>query len=413
MPDASRAGNFGDNARTVSGADAAVAPLLEKARRLAPLFKANAAANEKHGVLGAETVEALDTGGFFGIFTPKCLGGAELGPLESLDVVAEVSYADASTGWVMFAAGVGTGTGAAYLDDAGVDQIFRGGRIPVIAGQGIPNGRATPEGNGYRLTGHWSYGSGVRHAAYIHTGAIIMENGAPRLDEHGNPEIRIFVVPSEFVSFDGNWDVLGLRGTASIDYSISDALIPRELTHVSHITEPKRGGGFFRLGIIGIATLGHTGYAIGVGRRVLDELAIIGQTKTGVAGKLSESEHFHEGFANAEAKYRAARAFAYETWGSIADSIERGEPFSTRQLTLIRLALNHATWSVADVCLFAYKEAGGVSLRDSAIQRYFRDMYAGTQHITSSVAILRQCGRELAGLAEGKVWAFLGLVDPH
>jgi len=411
MSDASQAHNAGTGSQSVAVGDAV--SLLDKARRLAPLFRANAVANEKGGLLTDEVVEALDAGGFFGIFVPKCLGGAELGPIDSLDVIAEVTYADASTGWVMFAAGVGTGTGAAYLDDRGIDQIFSDGRIPVIAGQGIPNGKAEPEKNGYRLTGHWSYGSGVRHAAYIHTGAIVLENGAPRLDRQGNPEARIFVVPRELVAFDGNWDVLGLRGTASIDYSISDALIPREFTHVSHATEPKRGGNFYRLGIIGIATLGHTGYAIGVGRRVLDELAIVGQTKTGVAGKLSESEHFHEGFANAEAKYRAARAFAHEAWKSIEESMARGEPFSTRQLTLIRLALNHATWTVADVCLFAYREAGGTSLRDSAIQRYFRDMYAGTQHITSSVPVLRQCGRDLAGLAQGQVWAFLGLVDPH
>jgi hypothetical protein len=40
-------------------------------------------------------------------------------------------------------------------------------------------------------------------------------------------------------------------------------------------------------------------------------------------------------------------------------------------------------------------------------------MHAGTQHITSSQPILRECGRELAGLAEGQVWAALGqLVDP-
>jgi indole-3-acetate monooxygenase len=412
MSDASRAQNPSERLRTTGDGNAAPIPLLEKARRLAPLFKGKAVANERAGLLVDEVVEALDANGFFGIFVPRCLGGAELGPIDSLDVVAEVTQADASTGWVMFAVGVGTGTGAAYLDDGGVDRVFRGGKIPVIAGQGIPNGRATIDKNGYRLSGNWSYGSGVRHAEYIHTGAIVMENDAPRLDGKGNPEARIFVVPRELVAFDGNWDVLGLRGTASIDYSVSDAFIPRELTHVSHANESKRGGGFYRLGIIGIATLGHTGYAIGVGRRVLDELAIVGQTKTGVAGKLSESEHFHEGFANAEARYRAARAFAYETWESIEKSISRDEPFSTRQLTLIRLALNHVTWTVADVCLFAYREAGGTSLRYSAIQRYFRDMYAGTQHVTSSVPILRQCGRELAGLAQGQVWAFLGLVDP-
>ena len=46
-----------------------------------------------------------------------------------------------------------------------------------------------------------------------------------------------------------------------------------------------------------------------------------------------------------------------------------------------------------------------------SIQRLFRDMHAGTQHITSAPPVFRAVGRELAGLAEGKAWVFLDLVD--
>jgi hypothetical protein len=39
-------------------------------------------------------------------------------------------------------------------------------------------------------------------------------------------------------------------------------------------------------------------------------------------------------------------------------------------------------------------------------------MHSGTQHVTTSPNILRECARELLGLYEGKVWSNRGLVDP-
>jgi hypothetical protein len=38
-------------------------------------------------------------------------------------------------------------------------------------------------------------------------------------------------------------------------------------------------------------------------------------------------------------------------------------------------------------------------------------MHAGTQHITSAPPVYAAIGRELAGLAKGKKWLFLNLVD--
>jgi hypothetical protein len=78
---------------------------------------------------------------------------------------------------------------------------------------------------------------------------------------------------------------------------------------------------------------------------------------------------------------------------------------------MIRLAMAHATWTCKDVADFVYKSAGTLALRAGTIQRLYRDMQAGTQHITSSPPVFRAAGRELAGLAEGKRWIFLDLVD--
>jgi hypothetical protein len=82
-----------------------------------------------------------------------------------------------------------------------------------------------------------------------------------------------------------------------------------------------------------------------------------------------------------------------------------------RQHSLIRLALAHSTWSAHEAAMFAYRAAGTQALRAGPLQHLFRDMHAGTQHITSSPPVYASIGRELAGLAKGKKWLFLNLVD--
>lgn len=387
--------------------------MLERARRAAPHLREHASRNEQLGQLADPVVAELEAGGFFGLFTPRAVGGAELPPVQAVEVIEELARADASTAWVTFAVGLCTGAAGAYLGDAAVDRLFRGGQVPVTAGQGIPNGKAVVEKNGYRLSGSWSYGSGSKHAPYIHTGAIVHENGAPRLDAHGAPEVRIFYVPREAVSFGDNWDVIGLRGTGSIDYSVQDVFVEEDWTYAARVTQPRRGGAFFRLGTIGIGALGHTAFALGVGRRILDELAAFAQAKAGRPGSIADSESFLEGYARAEASLRAARALVIDTWGTLERELDAERAATTRQLTSVRLALNHATWTAVEVCTFAYRAAGGVSLRAGTIQRYYRDMLAASQHVTSSPPILRDCGRDLAGLAQDRVWAFMGLVQPR
>ncbi len=258
-----------------------------------------------------------------------------------------------------------------------------------------------PCDGGFRLTGSWSFASGIKHGTHIHTLGIIETTGEP----------RIFVLPVGKARLVDNWDVMGLRATGSIDYTIENAFVPEAYTHFAVTETPKRGGSLYTIGIIGFALMCHSGWACGIARRMLDELSAIVRSKVGRAGSIGDSDAFQEGYANAEAGYRAARAFIYETWGDIAETLNRGDKVSLRQHTLTRLALSNATWSAQEVAAFVYKTAGTVALRAGALQRLFRDMHAGTQHITSAPGVIRATGRELAGLASGKRWQFLDLVE--
>jgi indole-3-acetate monooxygenase len=385
--------------------------LHDKARSVAPLLREESAAGEANGALTDRTMAALRSGDFFSLMVPKCCGGAEADPVEALQIIEELSIADGSTGWVVMAAGLCMGTAAAFLDDAAVGEIFAGGALPIIAGHGGANGTAIVERDGYRLSGNWRYGSGTKHAQYIHSGAVVIENGAPRLTPDGQPEIRIFVTPRRDAVLADNWNVLGLRATGSVDYTITDLFVPEGWTHPPGILTPNRGGNFYLIGLLGIAVIGHTGFALGVGRRALDEIAAFAREQSGPTGRLRDSDSFREHYGSAEAHFRAARALVYDTWRDIEAATRRGHCMTTRQTTLARLAMSHVTSIAADICSFAYRTGGGVALRDGPLQRCFRDIHAGTQHLHAHPLILRECGRELAGLAEGQVWSRFGLID--
>ena len=189
--------------------------------------------------------------------------------------------------------------------------------------------------------------------------------------------------------------------------------MPEAYTHPAAAQTPRRGGPLFNIAVMGFAVLCHSGWSCGIGRRLLDELTAKVRGGVGRSGTLAGSETFHEQYARMEAAFRAARAFIFETWADVAETMYRGDRLSTRQHTLIRLALAHATWTCHDVAQFVYTTAGTVALRSGTIQRLFRDMHAGTQHITSAPPVIRNTGRELAGLAPGKSWIFLDLVDGH
>jgi hypothetical protein len=91
--------------------------------------------------------------------------------------------------------------------------------------------------------------------------------------------------------------------------------------------------------------------------------------------------------------------------------MSRNEPLSVRQNTLIRSAMTHVTAASHEVSKFVYSAAGTAGLRDGTVQRLFRDMHAGTQHVIASPPVYQAIGREFAGLAEGQRWQFLNLVD--
>lgn len=378
--------------------------IMERLDGITPLIEENAEQGEEIGRVPDEAAEALRATGAFKIGIPRELGGYEFSPRQVIDTIAKVSYADASAGWAFMAVQMVTGTTAAYLGPEAVSELYPdvgNGGYPLIAGQGTKLGTAVRADGGYRISGRWHFASGISMATHIHTAAFCAETG----------EALVFTLPKDQARTIDNWDVMGLRATGSHDYTCEDLFVPESHAYRIATTEIRHGGTIYRMGLANMAGVCHTGWALGVGRRMLDEMKALAVKKTGGPNASVDTQQFYAEYGEAEAKLRAARAWAIEVWADNEATLDRGELLDTEQETLTRLMLNNTTWSVHAAGQTVYKWAGTAALRQGVLQRFFRDLHAGTQHITSSPVVLQNCGKKLSGLAPDARWVFLDLQE--
>ncbi len=334
---------------------------------------------------------------------PKELGGEEADLPTVLGVYEEVSRADGSAGWTLLANATTSSFAGAYLGPVAVSEMFGGERVPVAAGQFSPRGTAVRAGDGagdgYVVSGRYSFGSGSAHSSWIGGGALELRDGEFVPGRSGMPMIRAYFVPRDRVEFLGNWDVMGLAGTGSYDYEVPEQTIHEDFTFDLVNAEPLRGGPVYRLGVLGLTCAGHAAFALGVGRHGLDELTRIVQTKHRLgADPLRDQQVFRHDFAMHDAALHAARAFVYESFAKAQDVLDAGDEPTTVQRQRLRQSTTYATRVATDAVRFAYTAAGTDALRPGALQRCFRDLHASTQHLMVDNNTLTETTRVLLGL---------------
>jgi alkylation response protein AidB-like acyl-CoA dehydrogenase len=356
---------------------------LAAARKLVPLIEAEADATEAARTLSPAVVEAFAESGLFGLLVPAVLGGLEADAPTTLAVFEELSRADPSTGWTFLANTSTSGFAGAFCGDAAVEAMFPAGQVVTHAGMLGPRGQAVPEPGGYVVSGRFSFGSGCGHADWIGAGTIVTGPDGPVLGPHGIPELRVAFLPRDQVEFLGNWDVLGLQGTGSFDYEIKDRFVEEGFTFPLLAPVIHRGGDAYRLGVLGLTSIGHCGFALGVARRALEEAARMAPHKVRMSAMapVTEDRLFQYDFAHQEAAFRSARAYAYEIFGEAArvaaTGVDPGEQIQHR----LRQVTTYATRVAATLVRAAYGWLGTDGIRPSVIQRLLRDIETASQHI--------------------------------
>jgi alkylation response protein AidB-like acyl-CoA dehydrogenase len=326
-------------------------------------------------------LDRITEAGLSAVSVPKEVGGNELPILEVIDVWSELARADGSIGWVAFAIDSAASYFGSYLPDDGAAEVFAGG-VPRVAGQFAPNGAGAEDGDSWIVDGSYQFGSGLTVANLAGCGFF----ASPA--DGSDAGYRFGVLPVDQAQVKGNWDVLGLQATQSVDYQLSGVRIPNRHTFDFFAPVRYRGSAMHDLGVLPLTAIGHAAWALGVTRRLLDELhAAVTRTRMGAASSIGESDHGLITIARLESTYAAGRAWVRETAEQAeSECAGTGDFLSVPTSNLVRQACVHVNQTGVDIAEEAYRLAGTVALRNGAFQRAFRDLHAGGQHFFASNA---------------------------
>ena len=378
-----------------AGREALRRHLLDAIARIRPTLEADAEANDAGETLAWPSVAALYREGLLSLKVPRELGGPEVDPQLYLELCDELCYINPSAGWCAFINSTSTAWGGAFLPDAGVERIFGGGRMPIASGAVIPRGLATPVDGGWRVSGRWPFASGSAHSSWLLAGFRIVRDDEP------GPEHMIMAVPTGDVQFLDNWQVMGLKGTGSRDFILTDYFVPEDMAFDLLTTDPRRGGAHFWLGRPGFVTTDHAAFALGVARRALDEIALqAGSYQRGyLTSPIAQRGALQHDLGKCDQQLRAARALCSEALDDAWEFCLRHErPDLERQLRL-RGACVYATDIACQVATTAFRYGGGNAIyNDRVLQRCMRDINAAAQHFMVNTSAYDNLGQFRLGM---------------
>jgi alkylation response protein AidB-like acyl-CoA dehydrogenase len=364
--------------------DREAAELAALARRLAPEA-------EKLRRLPDELVAPLRASGLFRAGAPAEIGAAEAPPALTLRLAETVARGDASAGWCVSIAATSSLLGG-WLSPAGLAEVF-GDASNVAAGVWAPRGAARRVDGGYRVSGRWSFCSGITHSDYLFGGCVVEGHG----DSYGTP--RVLAMPVGELEIVDTWQTSGLNATGSHDAVADDVFVP-EHRSLWLFDPPTSQAALYRFPILGFFALSIAAAALGNARGAIDDLQELAAHKLGLGSSrtLAQRSATWSVVAQHEAALRAARAFYYDAvddaWRAAQASASASVSVELR--TAIRLAATHATRTAADVARAMYDLGGGAAIyADSPLQRRFRDAHAATAHFQVNAATWELCGRLL------------------
>ena len=364
--------------------------LLAEVASIAPILAEHAPLSEKLGRLVAPSLKVLRGTRLISMFCPRELGGLEADPVTAILVLEALARIDGAAGWTLGILSSSPWAGA-YLPAASAQQMFANG-VPPMAGSFFPKGQAEPVAGGYRVTGRWPFASGIHHAEWVLAGAFV-----PGRPEAEGP--RLVVLPHNQVIIHDNWHVAGLRGTGSCDFSIENVFVPEEMSFpmIDMIAgKAVTGGAALRLGVPALLTPVHSGVALGIARRALDEVTAqaIEKGRGFPPSPLQTHPHFQFALGKAEIELASVRALTLQLLSELYAYAETvGTPPPARQAEA-RAASTYVTEVAQRVITVAFQAAGGGALFEAnPLQRCFRDIFAAGQHFAISQTSYRALGQ--------------------
>ncbi|GAA2789597.1 acyl-CoA dehydrogenase family protein [Saccharopolyspora taberi] len=184
---------------------------------IAALAGSHAAEADAERRVRPEVVDSLVKNGFTQWFVPTRWGNEPGTFLDLTRSVIALGESCASTSWLASLFAFSTRYLACFPERAQAD-VWSDGPQARIASVVKPLGKATEVEGGWRLSGTWTYASGVEYSDWA------MLAGPSPAQQDQKP--KFFLLPRSDYSFEADWSSLGMRGTASHSLTVDDVFVP-------------------------------------------------------------------------------------------------------------------------------------------------------------------------------------------
>ena len=340
-----------------------------------------------------ETIADLTATGFTDLLVPAAYGGIQAPFPALLDPVRRMAHGCTSSAWTIGFLTLHNWMLALFGERAQQEAFAD---RPFLAPAPLaPTGRGLPADGGIRLTGRWSWATGVMHANWIIVAALC----GP--DDGLYPALAL--LPATEVTVEDVWHTDGMRATGSNDAVATDVFVPdHRLVKVTDIyagTAPGAGlhdSATYRWPMVPALALLSAMPALGSAERVTEVYAQrLAERVLAYEGVMQKDKPIAQArLAGAQVRLRAVRGLLADTVGEIETIVGTGDRVEKPVRAQARLAAAHIV-AESRAVIADLMGAGGASIHflSSPLQRYKRDVDVLSGHVVFDY----DTARELAG----------------
>uniref|UniRef100_A0AAU1M3N4 Acyl-CoA dehydrogenase family protein n=1 Tax=Streptomyces sp. NBC_00148 TaxID=2903626 RepID=A0AAU1M3N4_9ACTN len=372
--------------------------VVANSRTLVPRLRERIFATEEMRRLPDATVEDADAAGVFTLLLPRELGGAGGDLSQAVRVMRTLAQGDPTAAWTLGFLMCHNYLLARWPSEA-QHEFFKDGRPAQMAGVANPPGRAKAVEGGYRVSGRWSYCSGVTHADWVSLIAVVEGEDVP----------CFFMAPRAEVTVHDTWNVSGMKGSGSHDVAVDDLFVPGHLVRslANEFSRRSPGSELYAeplysydsrdlvMMIVPVVMLGGAEAVLaGYRERLEKRRASFSPVLTGdtTAGQMR--------YASANATLRAAAALLDDMVRRVTEhNAATTDEIDAEMRALLELdcyTIGRLTWEATQICL----QGSGSSIyrSDDITQHYVRDLQTLRGHATiDDDSILGKVGALMLG----------------
>ncbi len=348
---------------------------------------------EKLRRLPDATIDDYRQSGLARLLMPARYGGRQAEFPEILSVVRQLAHGCTSSGWTLGFYTLHNWMLALFGEQA-QDEVFADG--PVLCPAPLaPTGRGTPADGGIRLTGRWSWATGVMDADWVLVGAICGPDDAPYP--------ALVLLPANAIRVEDVWHIAGMCATGSNDVIVDEVWVPEhrlvKVTDIYGGTAPGatlHDAALYRWPMVPALALTAAMPALGTAERVAELFASRLSERvlaySGAAQKDQPAAQVRLG--DARIRLRAMRSLADAAADDIQNRVSSGQHVGRKVRAGVRAAAAHVVHESRSVIADLLESSGAsAQFLDNPLQRAKRDVDVISGHVVFDYDV----SRELAG----------------